>query len=251
MKNTILLVCGVVVVVLLTVMLYNNNNVEVKNNITNEAVIAATSKASPQQNKEDTGDVEGATVVATTNTEQTANIQTAQFANGCFWCVEADLQKVSGVVAVVSGYADGTNENPTYENYGENGHREVVLVTYDATVVSYGNLVEHILKHGDVTDPNGSFGDRGAEYAPALYYSTETEKNIAERIVASVENATVYDGAITIEIIPTAKFWNAEDYHQNYAEKNPIKYFYYRTASGRTAFIETYWGERAEIFEFS
>lgn len=183
--------------------------------------------------------------------EQEQDMQTAMFANGCFWCVEADLQKVNGVITVVSGYADGTNDNPTYENYGRNNHREVVEVTYNAAVVSYGNLVEHILKHGDVTDPNGSFGDRGAEYAPALYYKNEIEQQIAIDVVSAVSASGVYDSLITIEIIPNTVFWKAEEYHQDYAEQNPLKYFYYRTASGRTAFIEKYWGERANVFEFS
>jgi len=179
------------------------------------------------------------------------NIQTSLFANGCFWCVESDLQKVPGVKTVVSGYADGTNKKPTYENYDDFGHREVVEVTYDASVVSYGNLVEHILKHGDVTDPDGSFGDRGPEYAPAIYFGNETERKIAVDVIAAVSASNVYGEVVTIKVIPDSQFWIAEDYHQDYAEKNPVKYYYYRTASGRTAFIEKYWGNRATAFEFS
>jgi peptide methionine sulfoxide reductase msrA/msrB len=175
--------------------------------------------------------------------------KTAMFANGCFWCVEADLEKVPGVIRVVSGYAGGATENPTYENSAAAGHREVVEVTYDPSVVSYANLVEHIIKHGDPTDTAGSFNDRGPQYAPAIYYATEVEQAEAERVIKAIDNLKVFDAPLPLSVLPTMPFWPAEEYHQDYAKKNPLKYNYYRTGSGRSRFIETTWGDRATRFE--
>lgn len=176
-------------------------------------------------------------------------IKLALLANGCFWCVESDLEKVPGVTSVVSGYAGGTSENPTYKNYITGGHREVVLVTYDTNVISYGNLVEHIIKHGDPTDATGSFNDRGPQYTPAIYYQTEPEKKEALRVIAAIDAMKVFPAPLPLLVIPTVKFWPAEDYHQDYAKKNTLKYGYYRNGSGRTAFIEKTWGERTTRFE--
>jgi peptide methionine sulfoxide reductase msrA/msrB len=175
--------------------------------------------------------------------------QTALLANGCFWCVEHDLAKVEGVIDVVSGYAGGTTENPTYENATAGGHKEVVQVTYDPSKVSYANLVEHVIKHGDPTDALGSFHDRGLQYAPAIYYKNDAEKAEARRVIAAVDALHVFPNPLPLSVLPTVKFYPAEDYHQDYSEKNPIRYNYYRTGSGRSAFIEKTWGTRANIFE--
>ncbi len=177
------------------------------------------------------------------------NKKLALLANGCFWCVENDLVKVTGVIDVVSGYAGGTTENPTYENATVGGHREVVLVTYDASKVTYANLVEHIIKHGNPTDALGSFNDRGPQYAPAIYYENDTERNEAKRVIMEVDGLKVFTKSLPLIVIPTVKFWPAEEYHQDYAKKNPLKYGYYRTGSGRSAFIEKTWGARATQFE--
>lgn len=177
--------------------------------------------------------------------------ETAVFGGGCFWCVESDLEKVTGVLRVTSGYAGGTGENPTYEDYGTKGHREVVEVTYDPAVVSYGNLVEHIIKHGDPTDAEGSFYDRGREYAPAIYYKSDEERNIATQVVKAIDSMGVYSKPLTIVVLPESPFWPAEDYHQDYAKKSPLKYAYYRNASGRDAFIQKHWGDAANTFTAS
>lgn len=174
--------------------------------------------------------------------------KTALLANGCFWCAEHDLGKVPGVLDVVSGYSGGSTENPTYENYAASGHREVVLVTYDASKVSFGNLVEHIIKHGDPTDAEGSFGDRGREYAPAIYYEDDVEKIEARLIIDSVDALRAFPNPLPLLVTPRVPFWAAEEYHQNYSEKNPIRYNLYRTASGRDAFIKKYWGDSANTF---
>ncbi len=183
--------------------------------------------------------------------DMTNKNKTAMFANGCFWCVEHDLEKVNGVVSVVSGYAGGSTENPTYDDYHDGGHREVVEVTYDPSVVSYGNLVEHIIKHGDPTDAEGSFYDRGAYYAPAIYYKTDEEKSIAEAIIKSVDSKKVFAEPLPLAVLPAVQFWPAEEYHQDYSKKNPIRYNYYRAGSGRTKFIEKTWGEELNTFNIS
>jgi peptide methionine sulfoxide reductase msrA/msrB len=183
------------------------------------------------------------------NTNET--VATALFANGCFWCVEHDLEKVSGVLDVVSGYAGGKSENPTYENYHDGGHREVVEVTYNPQIVSYGNLVEHIIKHGDPTDAEGSFYDRGEYYAPAIYYKTAEERLVAEAIIKAVDAMKVFKAPLPLVVLPAVPFWPAEEYHQDYAKKNPIRYNYYRAGSGRTKYIEKVWGSEVDTFTIS
>lgn len=178
-------------------------------------------------------------------------IKTAVFANGCFWCVEHDLEKLEGVIEVVSGYTGGTSTNPTYETYAEGGHREVVEVTYDGGVITYANLVEHIIKHGNPTDGDGSFYDRGEQYAPAIYWISEEEREQAELLIKKVNESGVFATPLEIPVLEASTFYPAEGYHQDYAKENPLKYGYYRKASGRTQYIEDIWGEDLKKFEFS
>lgn len=175
----------------------------------------------------------------------------ALFANGCFWCVEHDLENVPGVITVVSGFAGGKSIDPTYDDYNQGGHREVVEVTYDPTMVSYANLVEHILKHGDPTDGEGSFYDRGAAYAPAVYYATEEEKTTAAAVIKAIDMSGKFTKPITVPVLPRPMFYAAEEYHQDYAKKNPVRYNYYRAASGRTKFYQSVWGSSVDTFEYS
>jgi peptide methionine sulfoxide reductase msrA/msrB len=165
-------------------------------------------------------------------------------AGGCFWCVESDAEKLAGVIEGVSGYAEGTNENPTYVDYSANGHREVVEVTYNPTKVSFKEIVINTIKHMDPTDGEGSFYDRGRAYAPALYYDTEEERATIQAVIAHIDALKVYTKPLAIEVLPRPAFWVAEDYHQNYYKGtlSSLKYKYYRNASGRDAFIEKYWG---------
>jgi peptide methionine sulfoxide reductase msrA/msrB len=186
--------------------------------------------------------------VTVTAVEKDVLEKTALLANGCFWCVESDLEKVPGVIDVVSGYAGGTTENPTYKDYAKNGHREVVLVTYDANSVSFANLVEHIIKHGDPTDADGSFKDRGEEYAPAIYYENDYEKSEALRVIAAIDAMNVFAEPLPLAVIPRVPFYEAEEYHQDYSHKNSLKYSFYRSASGRNSFIDKYWGDSANTF---
>src|SRR3989344_949022 len=168
--------------------------------------------------------------------------KTAMFANGCFWCAEADFEKLPGVVSVVSGYADGGGENPTYQDYGERGFREVVQVEYDSARVSYTQLVEYMIKHGDPTDSGGAFYDRGYEYSPGVYYATPEEKLAAERVIAEIDAKKIFNKPLALTVLPPTAFWPAEEYHQDYYKKNPIRYAHYRQSSGRDAFIEKHWG---------
>lgn len=171
-------------------------------------------------------------------------------AGGCFWCVEHDLQKVPGVFDVVSGYAGGSTDDPTYENYAAGGHREVVRVTYDPQQVTEFGLLVYALKHMDPTDGQGSFNDRGKQYAPALYFENDNEKLVAEAALEYIRQQNVIDSELQVELLQRPEFWPAEDYHQDYAQKNSLKYSAYRLASGRDAFIERHWGDiSAEIPE--
>lgn len=165
-------------------------------------------------------------------------------AGGCFWCTEADLEKLPGVLTVVSGYAGGTTKNPTYENYAHDGHREVVEVTYDANRVSFEQVLIYAMKHMDPTDDDGSFGDRGEYYSPAFYYSTPAEKTTIDALIADVNTNGPYKKPLGIDVEATPQFWPAEEYHQDYYKGSfsKLKYQYYRTASGRDAFIKTSWG---------
>jgi peptide methionine sulfoxide reductase msrA/msrB len=172
-------------------------------------------------------------------------------AGGCFWCVEHDLQKVPGVFGVVSGYAGGSTDNPTYENYAAGGHREVVRVTYDPQQVSEFGLLVYALKHMDPTNGQGSFNDRGKQYAPALYFENNNEKLVAEAALEFIRQQNVFDSELQVELLQRPEFWPAEEYHQDYAQKNSLKYSAFRLASGRDGFIERHWGKdkAAEIPE--
>ncbi|KKT35215.1 MAG: Methionine-R-sulfoxide reductase [Parcubacteria group bacterium GW2011_GWA2_44_12] len=172
-----------------------------------------------------------------------AKTKTALMANGCFWCAEADFEKMPGVIAVVSGYAGGIADNPTYKNYADAGHREVVQITYDPTKVSYRDLVSYLIKHGNPTDADGSFYDRGAEYAPSVYYENDEEKNSALAVIADIDARHIFDKPIALSVLPRVKFWPAEEYHQDYYKKNQVRYGYYRLQSGRDAFIKKHWGD--------
>ncbi|HMO78357.1 MAG TPA: peptide-methionine (S)-S-oxide reductase MsrA, partial [Candidatus Paceibacterota bacterium] len=170
--------------------------------------------------------------------------QTMLVAGGCFWCVEADLEKLKGVIGAVSGYAEGTTDNPTYQDYSKNGHREVVEVTYDSAIVTFAEVAIYAIKHMDPTDGGGSFFDRGQSYGPALYYESDAEKNILEGIIADIEKNGPYKKPLAISVIKRPTFWPAEDYHQDYykGSLSGLKYKYYRSGSGRDKFISDHWG---------
>ena len=173
------------------------------------------------------------------------NIQTMIVAGGCFWCVESDIEKLGGVVNVISGYAGGATANPTYENYGSSGHREVVLVTYDATKISFEDILIVTMKTTDPTDDDGTFGDRGDKYSAAFYFQTAAQQQVIKSLIDEVDEYGPYEQPLAIDIEQRPPFWPAEEYHQDYYKGtlSKLKYQYYRTGSGRDRFIDRYWGD--------
>lgn len=173
-----------------------------------------------------------------------ARSETMLVSGGCFWCVESDLEKIPGVTAVVSGYAGGQTENPTYKNYGAGGHREVVEVTYDPSVVSFEEILIVTLKTTDPTDDGGTFADRGDKYSSAFYYDTPKQAEIINKLITEVNEFGPYDKPLAIDIEARPTFFKAEDEHQDYYKGTltKLKYQYYRNASGRNDFIVKYWG---------
>lgn len=173
--------------------------------------------------------------------------RTALVAGGCFWCVEADFEKLSGVEKAVSGYAGGESEHPTYENYSSGGHREVVEVHYDSSMLTYAEIVEYLIRHSDPTDAEGSFYDRGVQYSGAVYYESEEERQTAEEVIARIDGEGVFEKPIALALEARPTFYPAEEYHQDYAQKNPLRYNFYRQASGRDAFIKKHWGNQDQF----
>lgn len=166
-------------------------------------------------------------------------------AGGCFWCTEADMEKVDGVIDVVSGYAGGNVPDPTYDmvSSGTTGHIEVIEVTYDPKVVSYEALLDAFLRGIDPTDSEGSFVDRGPQYRPAIFYQSETEKTAAVQFLKEVEDLGIFQYPLKVELIKLDKFYVAEAYHQDYYINNPVRYRYYRHGSGRDQYLDKIFGE--------
>jgi peptide methionine sulfoxide reductase msrA/msrB len=169
----------------------------------------------------------------------------ATFAGGCFWCVEADYEKLDGVVEAVSGYAGGEEDNPSYEQVasGMTGHLEAIQVFFDPGKVSYSELLNFFWRHVDPTDSGGQFVDRGRQYRPAIFFHDQEQKRIAEESKAALQASSQFDGPIVVEILPLKQFFDAEDYHQDYYKKNPMRYRLYRSGSGRDGFLEKAWEE--------
>jgi len=172
-------------------------------------------------------------------------LQLATFAGGCFWCVESGFEKLNGVHKVISGYTGGDLKNPTYEQVssGSTEHVEAIQVHYDSAVISYNTLMESFWRQIDPTDGGGQFVDRGPQYRPVIFYHDETQKAIAEQSLKALEASGRFNSRpIKTEILPFKVFYAAEEYHQDYYQKNPVRYRYYRYNSGRDQFLETIWG---------
>ena len=170
--------------------------------------------------------------------------KSAVFAGGCFWCVEADFEKVEGVLEVVSGYTGGHVDHPTYEQVcgGKTGHLEAVQVVYDPEKVDYKRLLDVFWRHIDPADAGGQFVDRGDQYRSAVFYADEEQRRVAERSKLELESSGRFSGRVATEIRPLEKFWPAEEYHQDYYKKDPLHYQGYRSGSGRDRFLEKTWG---------
>jgi peptide-methionine (S)-S-oxide reductase len=170
-------------------------------------------------------------------------LSTAVFAGGCFWCVEADFDKVDGVVSTVSGYTGGTVVNPTYKqvSHEKTGHYEAVKVTYDPDKVSYDALVDYYFHHIDPTDATGQFCDKGDSYRSAVFVANGDQREVVEAEIDMINASGVLGTPVVTQILDASTFWPAEDYHQDYYKKNPLKYRYYRTACGRDARVKNVW----------
>jgi peptide methionine sulfoxide reductase msrA/msrB len=178
--------------------------------------------------------------------EEQLNLKIATLAGGCFWCVESDFEKVSGVAKVVSGYTGGQKENPTYEEVttGKTGHYEAVQVYYDPAKVSYERILDVFWRHVDPTDPGGQFVDRGSQYRTAIFYHDEEQKRIAEKSKEALEKSGKFKKPVVTPIVEFSKFYEAEEYHQDYYRKSPARYQIYRSGSGRDRFLDETWGKQ-------
>ena len=180
-----------------------------------------------------------------------STLEKATFAGGCFWCMEKPFEKLSGVASVTSGYAGGTNKNPTYKNYSAYGHIEVVEILYDPTMVSYEKLLEVFWRQIDPTDPGGQFVDRGRAYSTGIFYHDEEQKRLADISKADMDSSGIFDKAIVTPILPAKQFYAAEDYHQDYYKENPLRYKYYRSRSGRDQFLDKTWKNEGDMMKES
>lgn len=168
----------------------------------------------------------------------------AVFAGGCFWCMVQPFDSLPGIESVVSGFTGGHVENPTYKEVvrGNTGHTEAVEITYDPDKISYEELVEIYWRQTDPTDAGGQFADRGDSYRPVIYYSTEEEKEIAERSKQNLQETGPFSEPIVTSIEPIQPFYEAEDYHQDFYKKESAHYKRYSVGSGRVGFLEEHWG---------
>jgi peptide-methionine (S)-S-oxide reductase len=171
-------------------------------------------------------------------------LATATFAGGCFWCMEQPFDELEGVVSTTSGYTDGHTPNPTYKEVssGTTGHAEAVQVVYDPEKVSFERLVEVFWRNIDPTDAGGQFCDRGSPYRPALFYHDAAQREVAERSRAALEKERPFKDAIATPVVAATTFYPAEEYHQDYYLRNPIRYKYYRNGCGRDRRLQQLWG---------
>lgn len=177
--------------------------------------------------------------------ENEKQYELATFAGGCFWCMVKPFDEQPGIMKVISGYTGGHTENPTYEEVCSDttGHYEAVQITFDPSVFPYERLVELYWQQIDPTDEGGQFADRGDSYRTAIFYHTEEQKQIAERSKRQLGESGRFSKPIVTPILPAEPFYEAEDYHQHYYKKNPIRYQLYRTGSGREKFLKAHWSK--------
>lgn len=170
----------------------------------------------------------------------------ATFAGGCFWCMEPPYDDLDGVVSTTSGYIDGQTANPTYKQVttGKTGHTEAVQIVYDPARVSFEKLVEVFWRNIDPTDASGQFCDRGNQYRSTLFYHDEAQRRIAENSKAALEADKPFKAAIVTPIVAASTFYAAEQYHQDYYVKNPVRYKIYRNGCGRDRRLDSLWGEQ-------
>jgi peptide-methionine (S)-S-oxide reductase len=176
-----------------------------------------------------------------------ARLETATFAGGCFWCMEAPFDKLPGVVSVTAGYTGGQVKNPTYEQVsaGTTGHAESVRIVYDPQKIGYKELLDIFWRNIDPTVKNRQFCDVGNQYRSAIFYHTDEQHRLAEESKKELEDNKPFKGPIVTDIVPASEFYPAEEYHQHYYKKNPLRYRYYRYGCGRDQRLKELWGDLA------
>jgi peptide-methionine (S)-S-oxide reductase len=176
------------------------------------------------------------------STPGSAPMAKATFAGGCFWCMEPPYDELDGVISTISGYTGGTKKNPTYEQVsaGATGHTEAVEVTYDPKKISYDKLLDVFWRNIDPLTANAQFCDSGSQYRSAIFYQDSTQKMLAEASKKRVQSR--FKQPIVTEIVQASEFYPAEDYHQDYYKKNPIRYKIYRYGCGRDSRLQELWG---------
>lgn len=174
-----------------------------------------------------------------------SKLEKATFAGGCFWCTESTYEQFEGVYKVTSGYTGGEEKDPTYEQVssGATSHRESIQILYNPKEITYNDLLEIYWRQIDPTDAEGSFVDRGFQYTSAIFYHNVSQKKQAEASLKKLEESGKYDKPIATKIIKATEFYPAEEYHQDYYKKSPLKYKFYRSASGRDQYREATWGD--------
>lgn len=168
----------------------------------------------------------------------------ATFAGGCFWCMEGPFDELEGVLSTTSGYTGGETDNPTYEQVsaGGTGHTEAVQIVYDPRAISYRELLDVYWRNTDPTTPDAQFCDHGDQYRPAIFYADDEQRQAAEASKKDIERTKTFSASIVTEITPATTFYPAEEYHQDFYTKNPIRYKIYRWNCGRDARLKELWG---------
>ena len=186
-----------------------------------------------------------AVMLMATNPAVAQESEIATFAGGCFWCMEHPFDEIDGVISTTSGYTGGHTEHPSYEQVssGTTGHAEAIQVRFDPKRVSYAKLLDVYWRNSDPTTPNRQFCDVGTQYRPAIFYHSEAQKQAAEASKAALMKNKPFEAAIVTEIVPASHFWPAEEYHQNYYLKNPVRYQWYRFNCGRDQRLQQLWGK--------
>jgi methionine-S-sulfoxide reductase len=180
------------------------------------------------------------------NPDDSGRLEKATFAGGCFWCMEPPFDKLDGVVSTTSGYTGGKEKMPSYEQVssGKTGHVEAIEVVYDPEIIGYDKLLEVFWKNINPTQENGQFADLGKQYRTVIFFHDEKQRQIAEASKERLEKSGKFEKPVVTEILQAGDFYPAEDYHQDYYLKNPLRYKYYRFGSGREQFINKIWNEK-------
>ena len=183
-------------------------------------------------------------MMAMVNSVEAKETERATFAAGCFWCMEHPFDELPGVISTTSGYTGGQKDNPRYEEVsaGTTGHTEVIQIVFDPAVIGYEKLLQVYWRNSDPTTPNQQFCDVGSQYRPAIFFHSEAQKRLAEASKKEIERSKSFAEPVVTEIVEAGTFWPAEDYHQNYYLKNPIRYKFYRYNCGRDPRLKSLWG---------